>query len=422
MTLHDKVDPHEVAHAKSLLLGTGGIPPERLIAAYRLLAAADSAAVYLPKLADALLDNGGHLHGAATPARLAVCTEAAAIARSLGPTSPANVRILERALGAYQHQLYLHGRRSEGFAVRAELARASAEAETAGWPGSAHAAELFATALAEEGRHSEAAEAYGRIVARERAADPEAETSFWHVVAWAAELAAAGAHDEAIEVFGGLVERKRRGVAAGDTSIAIAVWALVRLSQMLDARDRRDEARAAREEAVALTARLAEAGEPRDWSCLHGWWATLLAASGRADEVPAPGAPEPPLGLGCWSPDLRAAFFDGSRSLLAEITALAAGVGADPRGRLPELITAHRKLTIRLVMEQEPRTRDVGAAFLALFDAGVALARAYLAAGGDRARALLARALTDRSMLLIAGRRNYPAALADFREADALSA
>ncbi|MFE2263624.1 hypothetical protein [Streptomyces griseosporeus] len=77
-------------------------------------------------------------------------------------------------------------------------------------------------------------------------------------------------------------------------------------------------------------------------------------------------------------------------------------------------------MTVRAAVHREYRTHTILKPLRPLFAEGVALAR-RLAARTDpqRGRAVLARALTDRAMFLLAGRQ-YGEAYDDFREVVAL--
>lgn len=424
--LPEGIDPYEVADAKVLLLTTGRATRTQRLAAYRLLAAAGSPATYLPKLAEELI--AGEFAAAAyserIPAHFAECEEAAAIARGLDMTGQHNVQVVRRVLWVYQHQLYLFGRRAEAFAVREELARAWVEAYEAGIvPYEGTEADLYAVGLAEEGRHDEAAEVFGRSVARERTAHPDGVASRWRLVAWAAELDAAGRRHDAIHVLAEVVARSRQKVALDESPIANFVWESVRLAQLLDQADEHDKASATREEILALLTTLAATGEPNNWSSAVDWWSTLFAWSGRADEpLAAPGAPAPALGVETgWSPDVRQTFRNESTQLAEEVAALAEAVDDDPRRNLPSLVTTVRRILIRSTFNVG-NTAPYFARTRSLFDHAVDLARHHYATGAADAPALLARALTDRMTARLAERAQYAEALRDFREACALSA
>ncbi|WP_307712778.1 hypothetical protein [Streptomyces sp. V4I23] len=190
---------------------------------------------------------------------------------------------------------------------------------------------------------------------------------------------------------------------------------------MLDFRGRFDDARAARREAGDLLTELAASGERKSWSCILAWWRILLGLSGRVHEQGQLGEAELPFGsdtLG-WSPGLWAAYVDGRAGLEAAAAVLGPPARTDPGNHLAELITMHRRLTIRSVFYWERRTHLILEPLRPLFDEGVALARRLAETDDNAGRALLARALTDRSTLLVAGKR-YAQARDDFLEATGL--
>ncbi|WP_327686133.1 hypothetical protein [Streptomyces sp. NBC_00467] len=88
--------------------------------------------------------------------------------------------------------------------------------------------------------------------------------------------------------------------------------------------------------------------------------------------------------------------------------------GLSEAGRLPELVDVQRRISIRAALREGGRPYQFGERFKPYFDEGVAFARRL---PDDPAR--LARALTDRSMFLVATRTFEPAR-ADFAEAVAL--
>lgn len=412
----ENVDQDAVLRARMLLLGSGRINIDEEVDAYRVLARV-SPAVYLPRLATKLLTYGyPELQDPA--ARLALRTEAAAAARGMDRSEPKRAELLRLALRACRHELYILGRRKEAFAVCEEMAREGREAYEAGQvttPLYGHQA--LAVALAEEGRHSESARLHGEMVEEERAKSGPTGVSFWSMVAWAAELDASGQHGAAIEAFTELVSAGRERLDQGSTSLAVVTWEQIRHAQMLDADGRRGDARTARKEALGFLTELAGSGERKSWSSIASWWLVLLAMSGRPDEIPVPGEPAPAFGLNDdWSPDVRKAYLDGREALESEIASSAPAARSDPRAHLAELAVLQRRLTIRSSMYWVSRTHLFFDPLRPLFDEGVALTRRLAEVDEAQGRAPLARALTDRSTLLIAGKR-YAEALADFREA-----
>ncbi|NNN36198.1 hypothetical protein HLK59_38755 [Streptomyces sp. S3(2020)] len=405
----EKVDQDAVLRARTMLLESGRLSVGRQVEAYRVLAVV-SPLTYMPKLAEALLSAGYHPEIWNVPeAQLAWHEEAAAAARRVDEGEPKRTELLVRALDAYRFGLYELGRRAEGMAVCEEMAEAGRWGFEHGQVKSpAYGHRQLAVALAEEGRHGEAAEICGRSADAERPLTP-GDNSFWSMVALAAELDAAGRQEEALDVFAEVVEVTRAEVAAEKTALAIQVWQLVHLAGMLDAAGRRDEARTARREALAHLTELDLTGEPRSWSNILSWWSTLLALSGRsAEPTPSPDAPGPAFGeaLHHWSPDVREAYFKGLGPLEEEVEALR----HDPSAALPELVALHRRLAIRTAVYRERRNHRILKPLRPVFDERVALAR-RLAEGEE-----LGRALTDRSMFLLAARQ-YGEAYDDFREA-----
>ncbi|MBT2369113.1 hypothetical protein J7E88_28310 [Streptomyces sp. ISL-10] len=270
----ENIDHDAVLRARTALLGSGRLSLRQEADACRTLSVVSPLA-YLPRLVRALLSLSYEL-GAHPQTCLSVCAEAAEAARRLDAMEPGGrAELLVDALGAYERQLYVLGRRAEGLSVREEMARAGRRAFQTGQVESpVYGLGPLATALAEEGRHREAAELCGRIVAAARREGSGRGPSFWDMVAWAAELDAAGLHEEALDAFGELVSTSRREVEDGRTSLANLLWKLVRFAEMLDSHGRFDDARAARREAGELFTELAASGERKSWSCILAWWRT----------------------------------------------------------------------------------------------------------------------------------------------------
>ncbi|MFJ2239824.1 hypothetical protein [Streptomyces sp. NPDC087859] len=408
----EKVDQDAVLRARTMLLESGRPSVARQVEAYRVLAVV-SPLTYMPKLAQALLSASYEPEIRDLPeAKLAWRAEAAATARRVDESDPNRTELLVRALDAYRFGLYEVGRRAEGLAVCEEMAEAGRWGFEHGqvqhpayghWP--------LAVVLAEEGRHGEAAEICGRVVDAERPLTP-GDNSFWSQVEWTAALDAAGRHEGALDAFAELVEVTRAEVAAQDKALAMQIWQLVHLAGMLDAAGRHGEAGATRQEALAHLAELDLTGEPKSWSNILSWWSTLLALSGRpAEPTPSADAPGPAFGAALlqWSPDVRKAYFDGLGPLADQVEALR----QDPSSSLPELVGLHRRLTVRTAVYRERRSHRILKPLRPVFDERVALARRLAE------REELGRALTDRSMFLVAAKQ-YGEAYDDFREACAL--
>ncbi|MDN3027664.1 hypothetical protein [Streptomyces sp. S.PB5] len=403
----EKVDQDAVLRARAVLLESGRPSVARQVEAFRVLSAV-SPLSYVPKLAEALVSYAYQEVWGRPEARTDVLAEAAAAARRIDTGDPRRTEVLVRVLDAYRSSLYALGRRAEGLAVCEEMAEAGRWGFEHGQVESAvYGHGRLVVALAEEGRHGEAADICGRSVDAERPLTPEVN-SFWSMVEWAAELDAAGRYDAALEAFAELVDTTRAKLALERTSLAIQVWQLAYLARMFDAVGRRAEAAAARQEALAHLTELDLTGERRNWSNILAWWTTLFALSGRsAEPKPSAAAPGPSFGsaLHQWSHDVREAYLDGLEQLEGQFTALK----QDPFTPLPELIVLHRRLAVRTAVRQELRSHRILKPLRPLFDEGVALARRLAE------RHTLGRALTDRAMFLVAAKQ-YGEAHDDFRE------
>ncbi|MCX5112609.1 hypothetical protein OOK13_29915 [Streptomyces sp. NBC_00378] len=384
-----KIDHDAVLRARVLLLGSGRLSLLEQVHAYRVLAEVSPKA-YLPKLVDALLSMS--YHNRDPEVDLVLAAEAVEACRRIEAGAPAREERLCRALNVYQSALFALGRRAEGRAACEEMAEAGKSGR-------------LANILAEEGRFREAAELNEKAVRNGRS-----EHSFWNMVEWAANLEGAGLDDAASGVFRELLDETRRKVAGQRTALAILTWELVHLSRMREAAGHGADAAATRWEALTVLEELATTGEPKDWSCILAWWVTLFALSGRGDERAASAeSPMPPFGTDFgWSRDTRDAFL----GTLPELETEAAGLReAD---RLPELVDVQRRISIRVALREGNHPYRFEERFKPYFDESVALARRL---PDDPAR--LARALTDRSMFLVAARTFEPAH-ADFAEAVAL--
>ncbi|MEV7872066.1 hypothetical protein AB0P17_39535 [Streptomyces sp. NPDC088124] len=383
------IDHDAVLRARVLLLGSGQPSRAELARAYRVLAEVTPKA-YMPKLVDALL---ALRHESRDPkVDLALAAEASRAARRIEAGAPNRAERLHRALDAYQASLFALGHRAEGRAICEELAESGRS-------------EPLASVLAEEGYFREAAE-----LDEEAARNGIREHSFWNMVRWAANLEGAGLYDAASAVFSKLLEETRRKAAEQHTALAILTWELVHFSRMREDAGDGASAAAARRQALSVLEELATTGEPKDWSCILGWWRTLFVLSGRAAEPAAsPESPMPPFGTDLrWSRDVRDSFLGMLPGLEAEAARLRE---AD---RLPELVDVQRRISIRAAVREGDHPYLFEDRFTPYFDEGVTLARRL---PDNHAR--LARALTDRSMFLVAA-RSFEPAHADFAEAVAL--
>ncbi|MFJ7209322.1 hypothetical protein ACIQWR_38035 [Streptomyces sp. NPDC098789] len=380
------IDHDAVLRARVLLLGSGRRSRAELVDAYRVLAEVNPKA-YGPKLVDALLSL--HYQSRNPEMDVTLTAEAARAAREIEVGEPKRTERLYRALNAHQVSLFALGRRAEGRAVCEELAGAGLS-------------DPLTRVLAEEGRFAEAAELDEAAVR-----DGGSDHLFWTRLRWAANLEGAGQHDAAAVAFREILAETRRKAAEQDTSLAILTWESVHFSRMRDAVGDGAGAAAARREALGVLEELASTGEPKNWSCILGWWKTLFVLSGRAAEPAAsPESPMPPFGTDHeWSRDVREGFLGMSAGLEAEAAALR---GAH---RLPELVDVQRRISIRAAVRDGDRPYLFEERFAPYFDEGVTLARRT---PDDRAR--LARALVDRSMFFVAARTFEPAH-ADFAEA-----
>ncbi|GAA2255795.1 hypothetical protein GCM10010232_51540 [Streptomyces amakusaensis] len=373
-----KVDDDAVLQARVLLLSSGRLSPLEQAHAYRVLVEVNPKA-YAPKLVDALLSL--RYRSREPKECLALAVEAVGVCRGIEAGATGRAERLNRALDACQSALFALGRRAEGRAACEEMAEAGESGR-------------LAKVLAEEGRFREAAELNEKAVR-----NGSREPSFWKMVEWTTNLEGAGLHDAASAVFRELLDQTRRKAAEQRTSLAILTWELVHLSRMCEATGHGADAATARREALTVLEELATTGEPKVWSCILAWWVTLFALSGRAGE---------PAASAEWSSDTRKAF-PGTRSGLE-----AEAAGLREAGRLPELVDVQRRISIRAAFHEGNHPHRFGERFKPYFDEGVALARRL---PDDPAR--LARALTDRSMFLVAARTFKPA-YADFAEAVAL--
>ena len=275
----------------------------------------------------------------------------------------------------------------------------------------------WAVALAEEGRHAEAAAVYADLVEAEAHDEASSGTGDWNLMAWAVQREAAGDIQAAIARSNDLVERCRLSVDQQTGPMACLVYALVNHARLLGISATATGAHAALQAAEPICVELARTGEPKSWSGYQTtYWAVLLAASGRADEQFPPTGPRPPLGVSFqhWSPHVRGWWGDQERATLQQqIQGLRPHADAAPERHLKELVRLHRRLLIRTAVHVEFRTHLLLEPLKPIFDQGVTLARRLRPLDNGTA---LRTALLDRSTLLLAG-KDYKAGYNDLREA-----
>lgn len=413
----ERIDQDAVLRARNVLLGSGRPSPRQMVDACRVLAEV-SPATYLPRLSRALRDLGYASElGDKPEMRLALFEEAAEAAYAMDASDPKRAETLLAALDSRQRALLELGRRPEALAVREEMAAVSRraldtdpDAPVRRW------LEPWARALAEEGRHREAAELHEESVRIGRPHGPQCGGFAWGLLEWMASAEAAGLRDAAVAAARELVAIQRQDRAERDLSPELLLFALVRLAELLDGYGEFGPASAAYDEAAELLDGLAAGTSRADQgSYLYTYWAVLFGLSGRGDEVFAPGRPVPCFGAEpvWWTIDARAAYF-------GEVPALreAFDASADPVAR----VGLHRRQRVRATLDAEHRR---GYRYLelvgGLFDEGVTLARHLYALDPAVGSAPLARALLDRASASITDRR-FTDAHADFREALALRA
>ncbi|WP_431960512.1 hypothetical protein [Actinacidiphila sp. bgisy160] len=121
-----------------------------------------------------------------------------------------------------------------------------------------------------------------------------------------------------------------------------------------------------------------------------------------------------------WSPDVSRAYAAELPRPEAGVAALTEAAAAEPGRHLPALVAAHRRLTVRSAPHWERRTHRILKPLRPLFAEGVTPARRLAALpGAQRGEQAAGRALTGRSMFLLAARQ-YGEAYGDFREVVAL--
>ncbi|MFF3330960.1 hypothetical protein ACFYWX_15555 [Streptomyces sp. NPDC002888] len=413
----EDVDQDTVLWARNVLLGSGRPSPRQEVDACRVLAKV-SPATYLPRLSRALTHLGGAMELREKPGvQLALYEEASEAAYAMDEADPMRAETLLSALESRQYALLELGRRPEALAVREEMAAVSRralgtdpDAPVRRWLGP------WARALAEEGRHREAAELHEESVRIGRPHGAQCGAFAWSLLEWMAEAEAAGLRDTAVAATRELVEMERGEIAERDMSPELLLFALVRLGELRDEYGEFTHATAAYDEAAELLGGLA-GGTSRgnQGSYLYSYWAVLFGLSGVCDEVAVPGCPGPPFGASVerWTRDVRDAHF-------GEVPALreAFDASSDPVAR----VRLHRRLRVRATLDAVHRR---GYRYLdlvgPLFDEGVALARDPHTFDPAVGAAALARALFDRASAWITDKR-FADAHADFQEALALRA
>ncbi|MGW4381182.1 hypothetical protein [Kitasatospora sp. NPDC004531] len=410
------VDPDDVLRARTKLLASGRLSYRDQVDAHRVLARVSPAA-HLPRLVNALMLLAGNSYPPqSSAAGLALCEEAVTAARAVDPADPARTRLLFWALHSCQRHLYELDRRTEALAIRAELADIERARTTCSPDGIANGLHLWACGLAEDGRHTEAADALGEWAAGFPADHPYTEGVATSLVQRAATLAAAGRSDEALAVFGTFVGLEAEQAADDRGAMPSHFQALALHAELLDRHGHRERAAAERQSALAVLAGASPEWEPPRSSRTPLWPVLLSCSADR--ERPAADLPHPPPGAHSrhWSPAVRQRCFDGVATLRQQADALAERAAEDPGRHLPELVRLHRTLTARSAVRDARSSDPVPASVRPLLDEGVELARRLLRHDPTAGRRALAAALVDRSTFR-AFTRERPAALDDFREA-----
>ncbi|MEU9503165.1 hypothetical protein [Streptomyces sp. NPDC048196] len=419
MNRSGKVDQDAIVRARDVLLASGGRTLREEVDAYRVLAQVSPAA-YLPLLARALqrlsYDSGaGDKHAA----RLALCQEAVAAARSIDPAETVRADVLYGALDTCQRELYSLGRRAEGLAMRAEmLAIGRAQAELSGDPVVKGLRE-WAAGLSEEGRYAEAADAMTELVSALLPEGPGGGALAWSLLEWIAALHNAGRSGEALAAFKTLVRMEAAEAANDRGPMACHLYSLIGYALMLDTYGRGEEAATVRQEALALLTELADTGERKSWSGYQApFWAVLLSFSGAESDRPA--SDEPPLPSGTapipWSPEAKLRCFDSRHALREAVHTLAVQATENPDQHLAELVRLHRVFTVHSAVYWENRTHLFADRVRSLFDDGVGLARRLAHHDPVDGTRTLARILIDRSTFHTAA-HEFRHALDDFRQA-----
>ena len=414
MTQSGRVDYEAVSRAQARLLSSRRLSTSDLVAAYRVVRTATPDA-YTEKFVAALISQAYGL--SAREARLPVLAEAVEVAREAATADPRHLKVLTDTLGTYQRGLYDAERRAEGFEACREQARIGEQAYEAGavtFP--LYGSWNLACRLAEEGDHAQAATLFEAMV-RNGERGPRTGDDFWTKIAWIAETEAAGDHTRARGAMRMLVDQDKARAEQETGPYARVIWELLLLASMDREHGREADAEACDSETEEVLTLLASKGEPKNWSNILAWWAVLAGLTGRTQDRPALGEPEPPLFASLdWSPDLRRTYLGpGRENLQAEIPRLAELAERDPASYLGRLVEVQRKHTLRSITYWKNRSWRVTDELRGCFDEGVRLSRELVELDEPMAVAALSRALADRAAMHVAA-RDFPPALRDFRE------
>jgi hypothetical protein len=405
-----------VAVARAQLLGPGRLSAGERVWAYRVVRTVSPRA-YTDGLVSALISMN-YEAGENWELRVALCAEAVEAAREASRDDVRDARLLVEALTAYQPALAGAGRRAEALEACRELAEAGRRSHQAGHAATpSGASQSLARMLAEEGRHAEAAALFEEILLDNRRAQ-QPERDFWTAIAWIAETEAAGDHGAARGALQALIDQDRARAEQETGPYAFVVWELLLLAALDHEHGREQEAAACDAATEGVLTLLAADGEPKNWSNILAWWVVLAGLTGRTQDRPVPGDPQPPLFADLhWSPDVIQAYLGPGRdSLQSEAVRLAALAEHDPAAHLGRLVQVQRAFTLRSVRYWARRSWRITDELRRCFDEGVDLSRRLAAVHEEAGRSALARALADRAGMHVAA-RDFPPALHDFTEA-----
>jgi tetratricopeptide (TPR) repeat protein len=402
-----KPDAAAIADAEAVVGASTSRPTQRVVDAYRVLAAAQPYN-HLPNLVSKLCSLAVHTTRNRMDRRLALSAEAVSQARGIGHTWFAYPRELVHALTTHATQLQLAGRRPEALPLLEEADRLRHEDYVPGRlynAGDGHVD--WGVALIEDGRHAEAAEVFGRI-AESRKDTPRRSEYGLHLIAWTSALEAAQQFDAAVEVHRRLLTVHRDDLASDWAGRRPLIYALVRFAQLLDAAHRPDERSAALDEARSLVRELSEQGESRRHRGTDpAHLPALLESSAGGHEPLAEDGLELPLGCHWWPPDRQARYIHQVGDLMEELCASAPSAIKDPARHAAPVVILYRRILIR-ECSHRLKYEFMQADLRPRFDTHIELARIV---GGES----LSRALIDRAQFL-ALREDYEGAHADFTE------